>query len=152
MFFFFKKPSECTGGKTNSRTTKFSMASPPPPTAPNVVSFEPPEGAKVQLEFDTSYANFKVERKADEIGDANFPSNLHNVAELFGQSHMVKTQRTCTDASNGLKTILKKDRMGNRIIAWDKQPSCVSTVDVSLCLKVATLGWSAQTAGERADE
>ena len=39
--------------------TEFSMA--PSPTAPNVVSFEQmPEGAKVQLEFDTSYANFKV--------------------------------------------------------------------------------------------
>lgn len=114
MFFFFKKPS-ALGGKTNSRTTKFSMASPPPPTAPNVVSFEQmPEGAKVQLEFDTSYANFKVERKADEIGDANFPSNLHNVAELFGQLHMLKNVTNLHRCVERFKTILKEGPDGKQ--------------------------------------
>ena len=93
--------------------TEFSMA--PSPTAPNVVSFEQmPEGAKVQLEFDTSYANFKVERKADEIGDANFPSNLHNVAELFGQLHMLKNVTNLHRCVERFKTILKEGPDGKQ--------------------------------------
>ena len=96
-----------------SSATEFSMAS--PPTAPNVVSFEQmPEGAKVQLEFDTSYANFKVERKADEIGDANFPSNLHNVAELFGQLHMLKNVTNLHRCVERFKTILKEGPDGKQ--------------------------------------
>ena len=92
-------------------------------TKKNTTTFNPPEGAKIQLEFDNSYANFKGERKADEIGDKNFPGSLHNVAELFGNLQMIRPHLTnLHECVERFKRILKEGPDGKRCQHLPHQP------------------------------
>jgi len=111
-------------------------------------AFEPPEGAKVQLEFDATYANFKVERKPDEIGDKNFPGSLHNVAELFGSLRMVAHLRNLHKCVEQFKTILKEGPDGKQTNGMGQAIVCFNCGFVALP-KGGDVGMECANCGEK---
>jgi len=111
-------------------------------------AFEPPEGAKVQLEFDATYANFKVERKPDEIGDKNFPGSLHNVAELFGSLRMVAHLTNLHKCVEQFKRILKEGPDGKQTNGMGQAIVCFNCGFVALP-KGGDVGMECANCGEK---
>lgn len=111
-------------------------------------AFEPPEGAKVQLEFDATYANFKVERKPDEIGDKNFPGSLHNVAELFGSLRMVAHLTNLHECVEQFKRILKEGPDGKQTNGMGQAIVCFNCGFVALP-KGGDVGMECANCGEK---
>ena len=111
-------------------------------------AFEPPEGAKVQLEFDATYANFKVERKSDEIGDKNFPGSLHNVAELFGSLRMVAHLTNLHKCVEQFKRILKEGPDGKQTNGMGQAIVCFNCGFVALP-KGGDVGMECANCGEK---
>ena len=118
-------------------------------TKKNTTTFKPPEGAKIQLEFDNSYANFKVERKADEIGDKNFPGSLHNVAELFGNLQMIRPHLTTLhECVERFKRILKEGPDGKQTNGMGQAIVCFNCGFVALP-KGGDVGMECANCGEK---
>ena len=118
-------------------------------TKKNTTTFKPPEGAKIQLEFDNSYANFKVERKADEIGDKNFPGSLHNVAELFGNLQMIRPHLTnLHECVERFKRILKEGPDGKQTNGMGQAIVCFNCGFVALP-KGGDVGMECANCGEK---
>ena len=118
-------------------------------TKKNTTTFKPPEGAKIQLEFDNSYANFKVERKSDEIGDKNFPGSLHNVAELFGNLQMIRPHLTnLHECVERFKRILKEGPDGKQTNGMGQAIVCFNCGFVALP-KGGDVGMECANCGEK---
>jgi len=72
------KAEQAAGAKASGRVERVSAA------------------AEAGLAIDANrFVSIKVLRKADELGDANFPNSLHNGMELFQRAGMLSQARAC---------------------------------------------------------
>ena len=81
-------------------------------------------GGKELLTIDTKLSSIAVVPKADEKGDANFPRNLHNAAELFLRVGHVGSARKLNVACTKLFECYAQGpgglhmKMGNGCVCW----------------------------------
>jgi hypothetical protein len=80
---------------------------------------------EVHLKVDLRYALIKVVPKPEEAGDANFPRNLHNAAELLLRAHMVAAAEALRASTAQMLELLAAGpdgktgvRLGRATVCW----------------------------------
>ncbi|KAJ1453392.1 hypothetical protein M885DRAFT_524305 [Pelagophyceae sp. CCMP2097] len=94
------------------------MASPPAAGEGEVVR-------EVHLKVDRRFSMVKVEPKAEEAKDGNFPRNLHNAAELFLRVGMVDCAEKLRETTAAMLDVYSSDPdgktphdLGRAVVCW----------------------------------
>ena len=73
-------------------------------------------GAKPVLKVDTRFASFELERKPDELKDANFPPHLHAAFQLFCMTNNIDQAKQLQNDVGAFLDILEKPPDGKTTV------------------------------------